>query len=169
MDPQSLSNLNPNSLKTRFAQRFIRALTRIQNQQPKSSSPGEISKRHSRVKIAANAAMASAVGPSRVWSQALLRRIRNRSNQNQAPRHRRRRALFKRIGTNSMKRKGLKEKRGTEEGQLVGFGKEKKLRKVVPGGAAMDICSLLDETAHYIRCLTTQVKVMKRIAEIYST
>ncbi|PON75114.1 IBH1 transcription factor [Parasponia andersonii] len=168
MDPQSLSNPNPNSLKTRFAQRFIRALMRIQNQQPKSSSPGEISKRHRKVNTAANAAMASAVGPRRVWSQALLWRIRNRSNRNQA-RHRRRRALFKRIGTNSMKRKGLKERRGTEEGQLVGFGKEKKLRKLVPGGAAMDICSLLDETAHYIRCLTTQVKVMKRIAEIYST
>lgn len=169
MNPQSLSNLNPNSLKTRFAKGFIRAFRRIQNQQqPKSSSPREILKRCHKVKVAANAAMASAVGSRRVWSQAVLRRIRNQSKQNQAHRRRCRHALLKRVGMNSMmKKKSLKEKRGTEE--LVCFGKEKKLRKLVPGGAAMDICSLLDETAHYIRCLKTQVKVMKRITEVSST
>ncbi|KAJ6956316.1 hypothetical protein NC652_007409 [Populus alba x Populus x berolinensis] len=28
----------------------------------------------------------------------------------------------------------------------------------------MDICCLLEETAHYIKCLATQVKVMQSIA-----
>lgn len=44
----------------------------------------------------------------------------------------------------------------------------KELRKVVPGGESMDFCNLLDETAHYIKCLATQVKLMRRIADFYS-
>ncbi|XP_062081111.1 transcription factor IBH1-like [Humulus lupulus] len=177
---QSLSNPNPNSLKNRFTKGFIRALMRIQKS-PASNSPGEISKRRRKIKTAANAAMASAVGSRKVWSQAVLRRIRSNRSQS-ARRHRRCRALFKRIGkinSNSMKKKrGIingssssshEKDEEEEEEEIVGFGQEKKLRKLVPGGAAMDICSLLDETAHYIRCLTTQVKVMKTITEICST
>ncbi|TYJ27297.1 hypothetical protein E1A91_A07G176700v1 [Gossypium mustelinum] len=34
-------------------------------------------------------------------------------------------------------------------------------------GEAMDVCNLLDETAHYIKCLTTQVQVMRKIVDFY--
>lgn len=43
------------------------------------------------------------------------------------------------------------------------------LRKLVPGGEAMDLCRLLGETAHYIKCLNTQVQVMRSIVDLYST
>ncbi|KAH7518309.1 hypothetical protein FEM48_Zijuj09G0157700 [Ziziphus jujuba var. spinosa] len=42
------------------------------------------------------------------------------------------------------------------------------LGKLMLGGKAMEICKLLDETAHYIKCLTTQVKVMRRIVDFCS-
>ena len=125
------NNPNPNSLKNRFARRFVRALMRIQKS-PSNYSPGEISKRRRKIKSAANAAMASAVGSTKVWSQAVLRRIRP-SRSHSAFRRRRRRALFRRIGKN---RSSLKKKRGVneeeEEEEIVGFGQEKKLRKLVP-------------------------------------
>lgn len=106
--------------------------------------------------------MASAVGPSRVWSQAVLWRIWNQK--------RRRPGFFKRIRVNPVKvKRGINDRKKGKEVGVVNIGQEKRLRKVVPGGEGMDICSLLDETAHYIRCLSTQVKVMKRIAEISST
>lgn len=43
-----------------------------------------------------------------------------------------------------------------------------KLREVVPGGKSMDICSLLEETAHFVSCLAAQVHVMQTIAHHYS-
>lgn len=46
--------------------------------------------------------------------------------------------------------------------------KASELRKLVPGGEAMDMCKLLDETADYIKCLATQVKLMRRIADFAS-
>lgn len=55
-----------------------------------------------------------------------------------------------------------------EEDEVNGIRKAKELRELVPGGEAMEICKLLDETAHYIKCLSTQVKVMTAIAESYS-
>ncbi|XP_030496016.2 transcription factor IBH1-like [Cannabis sativa] len=163
-------NPNPNSLKNRFAKGFIRALMRIHKSPSNNNnnSPREISKRRRRIKTAANAAMASAVGSRKVlWSQAVLRKIRNNRPGSHGGSRSSRRVIFKRSIINQ--KSFVKKKR--EEEEIVGFGEddEKKLRKVVPGGAAMDICSLLDETAHYIRCLTTQVKVMKTITEIYST
>ncbi|KAL1834948.1 hypothetical protein ACET3Z_004599 [Daucus carota] len=43
------------------------------------------------------------------------------------------------------------------------------LREIVPGGEDLDTRSLLDETAHYIKCLTTQVQVMNDILRLYSS
>ncbi|KAL5562211.1 hypothetical protein UlMin_031958 [Ulmus minor] len=163
-NPHQNSSFSPNSssLKKKFAKRFLRALLRIyrhQQQRPNSLSSREIKKCCRRVRFAADASMASAVGSRRLWSQALLWKIRYQA---------RNRAFLRRVGTNIAKRKGLKaEKRG---GKIEGLiGQEKKLRKLVPGGVAMDTCSLLDETADYIRCLNTQVMVMRRIAQIYTT
>lgn len=61
----------------------------------------------------------------------------------------------------------LKKKKMSDD-QEVGIDQASKLRKLVPGGEAMDLCSLLDEAAHYIKCLNTQVQVMRRIANFYS-
>lgn len=43
-----------------------------------------------------------------------------------------------------------------------------KLRQIVPGGEAMDYCNLLEETAHYMNCLSTQVQVMQHIVDTFS-
>jgi hypothetical protein len=61
--------------------------------------------------------------------------------------------------------KGNNKKNRVEVG---GSGQVDKLRRLVPGGQLMDTCSLLEETAHYMKCLTTQVQVMTRIVEIYN-
>lgn len=41
----------------------------------------------------------------------------------------------------------------------------KELRRLVPGGESMDLGVLLEETAHFVQCLETQVGVMRRIAD----
>lgn len=98
------------------------------------------------VKRAAYFSMASAVGNRRAWSRALLSNIRNRIRTNR----------FHRNPNN--KKKEEEEEEGTTE----------QLKKLVPGGEVMDYCSLLDETAHYIKCLTSQVQIMRNILDFYS-
>jgi len=111
----------------------------------------EICQRYLKVKLAADVSMASAVGPRRAWSRAMLAKIRHGV----------------RAGSTSSltmrKRKIYHGKKSTKEVGIA--GNAKMLRKLVPGGEAMDTCSLLDETFHYIKCLSTQVKVMTRIAD----
>ncbi|KAH7518752.1 transcription factor IBH1 [Ziziphus jujuba] len=165
MNPPRNPPSNPNSLKRRFTKVFLKALKKIYRHKSKtsSSSPREIWRRYRRVKLAADASMAFSVGTRRLWSQAVLWRIRSQA---------RNRAFVKRISTSlRVKKRSLKGKKLEEDHDLIdGYdNQEIKLRKLVPGGAAMDICSLLDETAHYVKCLTTQVNMMRRIAEIYST
>jgi hypothetical protein len=63
---------------------------------------------------------------------------------------------------------GFKKKRAIKNDPPGEQNQTKKLRQLVPGGKAMDMCSLLEETAHYIRCLSTQVKVMQTIADHFS-
>ncbi|KAF3435113.1 hypothetical protein FNV43_RR22200 [Rhamnella rubrinervis] len=158
MNLQSSSS-NPNFLKLRFTKGFLRALMRIYRHRSKSSSsPREISQRYRRIKLAADASMALAVGSRRLWSRAVLWRIRNQV--------RNRHVFVKRVSSHAIKKRAQKKKE--EQYHLAYDDQENKLRKLVPGGAAMDICSLLDEASHYINCLTTQVKMMRRIAEICS-
>lgn len=160
MNPKSLSLRPKTSLKSRFTKGFLQALKRIHGQRSRSpnvSSPREMCRRYLSVKIAADASMASAVGSRRAWSRALLTKIRS----HRAPR----------VCKYSARRidNSKKKKKKCEDGQEIGVNSEaNELRKFVPGGEAMDICSLLDEAAHYIKCLNTQVKVMRRIANIYS-
>ncbi|KAF7837088.1 transcription factor IBH1 [Senna tora] len=52
-----------------------------------------------------------------------------------------------------------------EEEEMV---QVEKLRKVVAGGKGMDICSLLEETADFVRCLHTQLSLMQPIAHHFS-
>ena len=140
------------TIKSRFTRRFLRALLKIYRQRTRTpSSPMEICQRYLKVKLAADVSMASAVGSRRAWSRAMLAKIRHGV----------------RAGSTSSltmrKRKIYHEKKSTKEVGIV--GNAKMLRKLVPGGEAMDTCSLLDETFHYIKCLSTQVKVMTRIAD----
>ncbi|GFY99430.1 hypothetical protein Acr_13g0008310 [Actinidia rufa] len=80
------------------------------------------------IKMASYASMASAVGSRRGWSRAVLRKIRCRALE-----IRRRRKCG-----------GMIRRRSGERNKVD------KLRNLVPGGEAMDLCGLLDETAHYI-------------------
>ena len=144
--------LNPKSLKTKFALKFLRALRNINHQENKKNSNNNISstfmvaQRYHKVKVAAEASMASAIGPRRAWSRAILIRVRARS------------ARIIPMG------RGRRRRRQAGSAQA-----HEQLRRLVPGGEAMDMKRLLDETAHYIKCLSTQVKVMRGIVNYYST
>lgn len=140
---------NPNAIKTRFAIRFVRAMKRLNKGRGMSTSTSmrEKHKRYRAVRAAACASMASAVGPERAWSRAVLRKIRLRHL------HRKRRRFARR-----------------NPRETLGFrlGREEDLRGLVPGGRGMGVCSLLSETAHYINCLQAQVQVMTDILHHYS-
>ncbi|KAJ7979104.1 30S ribosomal protein S11, chloroplastic [Quillaja saponaria] len=101
--------------------------------------------------MVAYSSMAQAVGTRRAWSRAILFKLKNRA-----------------MCQGLMKRKrsiclAAKKKDGNKK-SVVRVDDEvpqaNKLRQLVPGGKSMDICSLLEETAHYVKCLTTQVKVL---------
>lgn len=47
-------------------------------------------------------------------------------------------------------------------------GKAAVLRRLVPGGKAMDLSSLLEETAHYMQYLSAQVWLMQSIVGSFS-
>ncbi|PKI59157.1 hypothetical protein CRG98_020422 [Punica granatum] len=152
----SLSDLNNVSshLKSRFARGFLRALARIHNLSPppaSSSSNQDFALRKcQRVKLAAYASMASAFGKRRVWSRAMLQRIRCHSSSV------RRGKVRQHMRT--MRRSGKKRKKIGRE--LAAKAQDvKKLRKLVPGGESMDLEGLLRETAHYVKCLVTQVSL----------
>ncbi|KAH7542534.1 hypothetical protein FEM48_Zijuj02G0084400 [Ziziphus jujuba var. spinosa] len=63
---------------------------------------------------------------------------------------------------------GFRTKKKELDEKEVGNLEAMEIRKLVPDREAMEIYKLLDETAHYIKCLTIQVKVMTRIADFYS-
>ncbi|XP_022727979.1 transcription factor IBH1-like [Durio zibethinus] len=169
------SHLNPSSsLKSRFTTRFLRALTRINARKPISpSSPREIFQRYRRIKVAADKSMASSVRSRRTWSRATLWKLRSRSCLQLASLGRRRSVKTSTITSRQaiMKKTSheIENKTTTEEDHQDRFvGQADKLRELVPGGEAMDLCNLLDETAHYIKCLTTQVQLMRKIVDFYS-
>ncbi|XWS31195.1 hypothetical protein CRYUN_Cryun23aG0056600 [Craigia yunnanensis] len=154
-------HLNPSSLKSRFATRFLRALTKINARKPTSSSSSrEIFQRYRRIKVAADKSMAYSVRSRRTWNRAMLWKLRSRSYRQASSG---RRSAVKTSTTTSRKTimkktSHEKENRPTKSGEdQVGFVVQTdELRELVPGGEAMDLCNLLDETAHYIKCLTTQ-------------
>ena len=134
---------NPSSRKSRIARRFLRSLQRIRQRRPGQLPSDEVRRRSRRIKLAAYSSMAFAVGNRRAWSRAIIFRLQSR-------RHGRMRRCL-----------GAKKKPSGEVSQAS------RLRDLVPGGKAMDFCNLLEETAHYIKCLNTQVEIMKSIADIY--
>ncbi|MBA0820568.1 hypothetical protein Gohar_021259 [Gossypium harknessii] len=176
MDSQ---HLNPSTLKSRFTARFLRALIKINAQKPiSSSSPREIFQRYRRIKVAADKSMAYSVRSRRTWSRATLWKLQSRSRRRLASSGRRSSIKTRTTTTTTTTttstnhRAAIVEKTSHEKENKedhVGLAVQaEELRELVPGGESMDLCNLLDETAHYIKCLTTQVQVMKKIANLYS-
>eukprot|EP00262_Sarcandra_glabra_P019859 TRINITY_DN770_c0_g2_i2.p1 TRINITY_DN770_c0_g2~~TRINITY_DN770_c0_g2_i2.p1 ORF type:complete len:159 (-),score=10.03 TRINITY_DN770_c0_g2_i2:163-639(-) len=149
---------NPNSIKPIFASNFLRALARINLHKPNSSYPSfrTILQRSRKIKLAAEASMASAVGSKKAWSRAVLQKLRSRRARTNAP----------------IKPKVFISKMSKKKEAICATPREPSrandLRRLVPGGEAMDFCSLLEEAADYILCLTTKVKVMQGIADSLS-
>ncbi|CAL9103443.1 unnamed protein product [Musa acuminata var. zebrina] len=135
-------NRNLHGSKTMMASHFLRALFRIQQTSTSSSSAG----RSRRIRRAAYASMAYSAGTRRAWSRALLRKLRSRA-----------RLRFPR----RLSRAATPQRRDMDQAQV--------LRKLVPGGPSMDDCKLLEETADYIRCLTTQVRLMQTVMDSISS
>lgn len=108
------------------------------------------------IKLAADASMASAVGTKWTWSRALLFKIRNRARIHVLDKH-------KKVNNSCKEKKTM-----TTPDEEKEFIKADELRQVVPGGESMDLFKLLEETAHYMKCLNTQVEVMQSIVDLYS-
>lgn len=139
--------LNIGSRKARIARSFLRSLNRIRRQRrprPRQLSPDEVKRRSRRIKVPSYSSMAFAIGSRLAWRRAIIFRLQK------SRRHGRTRRCL-----------GAKKKPFREMSQAD------KLRHLVPGGKAMDFCNLLEETAHYIKCLNTQIEIMKNIADIY--
>ncbi|KAF9669500.1 hypothetical protein SADUNF_Sadunf14G0114000 [Salix dunnii] len=162
-----IATTHTRSIKNRFARRFLRSLLKMKRSNRLGIGTGtgfqsneEIRKRNTqRIKTSAYRSMARVVGPRKIWSRALLFKLRNQARIQVGLR---KRCLV------SRKKKVLRKETKV---QVISKGPNRadNLRKLVPGGDSMDICSLLEETAHYIKCLATQVKVMQSIADLYST
>ncbi|KAK4440965.1 hypothetical protein Salat_0431400 [Sesamum alatum] len=151
---------NPTSIKTRFALRFLRAINNLNNNNNSTTPPlnshsaaADKRKRCRAIRAAAYASMASAVGPNKAWSRAVLRKIRNRMKET----------------IKKSTRAGTATVRESNPRNELSFGQENELRELVPGGEAMDFCRLLNETGHYIQCLRAQVQVMRKILHYSST
>lgn len=146
--------LNPKSCRIKFARRFLRSLAQIKKQKRPSSSSSEeeIRKRSKRIKLAAYSSMARAVGPRMNWSRAFLFKLRNRVRHPKLVKKKKKRVI-------------MRSNKASRSESSVHMDRGNKLRELVPGGKSMDFCSLLEETAHYITCLSTQVKVMQAIAD----
>ncbi|RAL43388.1 hypothetical protein DM860_012529 [Cuscuta australis] len=135
----------------RLAQNFLRSL---ENLSRRSSETTTRRTRYRKIKLAAYASMASAVGADHVWSRALLWKIRSR-------------ASLHRLPTKSHGKLRGRRRSRSEAGDDDDEAEE--LRKIVPGGDAMDMGLLLEETAHYIQCLASQVEIMRNIADSFSS
>ncbi|XP_042380586.1 transcription factor IBH1-like [Zingiber officinale] len=146
----SLGNPNPNILtphpsKSSVAIRFLRVLSLVRH--TASSSP---SSRACRIRRAACSCMAYSAGPRRAWSRALLRKLVRRRRK--PPRR-------------DLPRPAAIIRRRRPVG---GDRLEVALRRVVPGGAGMEYCRLLEEAADYVKCLVMQVRLMQSIVDFES-
>ncbi|KAJ8466634.1 hypothetical protein OPV22_029186 [Ensete ventricosum] len=149
MEPKSCSgdgnpsrNLHPS--KPLMAANFLRCLSRIQQTATNSS----VGSRSRRIRRAAYASMAYSAGHRRAWSWALLRKLRCR-----------------RVRPVILPRRP----RIARPQVVIEIDRAEVLRKLVPGGTGMDYCRLLEETADYIRCLATQVRLMQTVTDSISS
>ncbi|KAK4266553.1 hypothetical protein QN277_027451 [Acacia crassicarpa] len=169
---------NPASAtKLRFARRFLRSLSKMSKTRPSCPSSICVKKRSEGLKMAAYWCMARSVGSRRAWSRAILMKL-SRGRQ-QHPHHHNfsmKRKIRRPTWLGKTKKKQKKKRNITcssssyddEDEEEIMKRQTEKLREVVPGGKLMDICSLLEETAHFVTCLADQVHVMQTIAHRYS-
>ncbi|KAK5819457.1 transcription factor IBH1-like [Gossypium arboreum] len=162
--PQQVKNPS-SSLKSRFITRFLGALTKINAEDPiSSSSPTRIFQRYRRIKVASNKSMAYSVRSRRIWSRTMLSRFRSRRSAFSGRRSSVKTTNCTTSPPPALIKVTINEKKTAKGGLDM---QTDELRELVPGGEAMDVCNLLDETAHYIKCLTTQVQVMRKIVDFY--
>ncbi|KAL7113666.1 hypothetical protein ACP275_04G074500 [Erythranthe tilingii] len=164
------STAKPSSIKTRFAIKFLQAMKKLNNNNKNKNTMSEKHKRYLAIRAASHASMASAVGPRRAWSRAVLRKIPHHQKQlhyyslmNKQRIRRRRNIRRNRIFLITRGNPNNRENYDHEEDEEN--EEEEDLRELVPGGKEMDFCRLLNETAHYIKCLRAQVQVMTNILD----
>ncbi|XP_051219624.1 transcription factor IBH1 [Lolium perenne] len=166
--------------KPMLAFHFLRALSRVH--------AGPARRRTRTISRAAYSSMARAAGPRRAWSRALLRQAQARRSATLASRRtavlvRRRVAAgpapplaLPRLtgrssgssGETSAARAALLPPPSPAPRQAGEPARSDALRRLVPGGAGMEYCSLLEETADYVRCLRAQVQLMQGLADLFS-
>uniref|UniRef100_K3ZEJ8 IBH1-like N-terminal domain-containing protein n=1 Tax=Setaria italica TaxID=4555 RepID=K3ZEJ8_SETIT len=162
--------------KRMLAFHFLRALARIHSATP-------VPRRTRNIRRAAYSSMARAANPRRAWTQALLRQVRVC----RAMRSRRAVLLRRRVSAASPA-PPLGAARSTVSAAAGGTSaaaaalprggppprqagepaRADALRRLVPGGSEMEYCSLLDETADYLRCLRAQVQLMQNLVDLFS-
>ncbi|XP_066350228.1 transcription factor IBH1-like [Miscanthus floridulus] len=167
--------------KRMLAFHFLRALARIHSTTPAPRRPRTIRR-------AAYSSMARAASPRRAWTQALLRQARARRvvarSSTRAVLLRRRVSAAAPPAPPLMLRASSAGEtssaptpaaapaavaaRGPPPRQAGEPARADALRQLVPGGAEMEYCSLLDETADYVRCLRAQVQLMQSLVDLFS-
>ncbi|KAF8048511.1 hypothetical protein N665_2488s0002 [Sinapis alba] len=132
-----------------FALHFLQTLSNLRVQNP-FSSPDKTTDRVKKIKKAAYVSMARAAGgTNRLWSRTLLHRASKRNKKIvRFPRRKKRVTWLRRN-----QRDPVEEAAG------------ERLRNLVPGGRGMETSELMEETAHYIKCLSMQVKVMQCLVD----
>ncbi|CAE6046473.1 unnamed protein product [Arabidopsis arenosa] len=139
-----------------FALHFLQSLSNLRTQNPLLNSPDKSIDRVKKIKNAAYVSMARAAGgTSRLWSRALLRRAAKDDNKSVRFSRRKRKVTWK-ISS--------KRRRSNQRAPVVEEAAER-LRNLVPGGGGMETSKLMEETAHYIKCLSMQVKVMQCLVD----
>ncbi|CAM0902164.1 unnamed protein product [Alopecurus aequalis] len=161
--------------KPMLAFHFLRALSRVHG--------GPARRRTRTIRRAAYSSMARAAGPRRAWSRALLRQAQARRSA--ALTSRRTAVLVRRrvaaagpaapspprvVAATSTTTAGAAVARppAPPARQAGEPARSDALRRLVPGGAGMEYCSLLEETADYVRCLRAQVQLMQGLADLFS-
>ncbi|KAG8043787.1 hypothetical protein GUJ93_ZPchr0458g22293 [Zizania palustris] len=162
--------------KPMLAFHFLRALSRIHG-------VTTVRRRTRTIRRAAYSSMARAASPRRAWSRALLgqaRARRSRTLTGRAVLLRRRRvtaAAPPQPSSPASRSATIIAARGEistaaarplpprQEGEPP---RADALRRLVPGGAGMEYCSLLEETADYLRSLRAQVQLMQGLIDLFS-
>lgn len=135
-----------------FALHFLQSLSNLRRQNT-FISPEKTNNRVKKIKKAAYVSMARAAGgTSRLWSRALLRRAAKENNKVLRFSRRKKRVTW-------LRRTNGRDPVEEEEKEA------ERLRNLVPGGGAMETSKLIEETAHYIKCLSMQVKVMQCLVD----
>lgn len=166
-------NIPPSSFRQKYMARLLRALSstdKIRNNKELS-----LLKRRKRIKLVADISLALTSNGS-LWSHALISKL-SKINKDKT-------LLHRIIGRREMKKSNMKKvrrrammKRRKETCQMkvmkpnpyqiarsMVSQRTKLLKRLIPGGEAMDSCCLLKEAADYIISLRTQVEVMQSLA-----